>query len=235
LFLIQIVCLTIGPAFLAAGIYLCLSNIVTIFGPENSRIKPRSYPMIFILCDVISLVLQATGGGMASVETHNNRKADTGNHIMIAGLAFQVFTLLLFILLALDFAICTYRRVSAVGSYFALNQRYATLRTSWLFKIFLGALAISTLCIFTRCVYRVAELSQGWSGHLMLTQKYFVGLEGAVVVAAVLLLNLFHPGLCANEARDVMEIRVYGRTWYGRKRANTAIHGCSGIQLRDIK
>jgi hypothetical protein len=42
-FLMQIVCLTIAPAFLAAGIYLCLRRIVYAFGPENSRIKPETY------------------------------------------------------------------------------------------------------------------------------------------------------------------------------------------------
>ena len=42
-FLTQIVCLTIAPAFLAAGIYLCLRRIVYAFGPENSRIRPETY------------------------------------------------------------------------------------------------------------------------------------------------------------------------------------------------
>jgi hypothetical protein len=45
-FLIQIVCLTIGPAFMAAGIYFCLRRIVYAFGPENSRIKPEWYTRI---------------------------------------------------------------------------------------------------------------------------------------------------------------------------------------------
>lgn len=42
-FLMQIVCLTIAPAFMAGGIYLCLRRIVYAFGPENSRIAPESY------------------------------------------------------------------------------------------------------------------------------------------------------------------------------------------------
>lgn len=42
-FLMQICCLTIGPAFLAGGVYLCLRRIVYAFGPENSRIKPELY------------------------------------------------------------------------------------------------------------------------------------------------------------------------------------------------
>lgn len=45
-FLIQIVCLTIAPAFMAAAIYLCLRRIVYAFGPENSRIRPESYTRI---------------------------------------------------------------------------------------------------------------------------------------------------------------------------------------------
>lgn len=42
----QIVCLTIAPAFMAGGIYLCLRRIVYAFGPENSRIRPESYTRI---------------------------------------------------------------------------------------------------------------------------------------------------------------------------------------------
>lgn len=42
-FLMQIVCLTIAPAFIAGGIYLCLRRIVYSFGPENSRIAPETY------------------------------------------------------------------------------------------------------------------------------------------------------------------------------------------------
>jgi len=201
-FLLQIVCLTIAPAFYAAGIYFCLSRIVTTFGADNSRLSPGLYPRIFIICDVLSLVLQATGGGMASVATHQNRSAASGNHIMLAGLCFQVFTLLIFIILACDFALKTWRRITTLGKEEALDPRHDKLRRSRRFKGFLVALTFATLCIFTRCVYRVAELSEGWSGHLIQTQKYFIGLEGAVVVAAVLALNAFHPGFCFREAYD---------------------------------
>jgi hypothetical protein len=45
-FLVQICCLTIGPAFMAAGVYLCLRRIVSAFGPENSRLPPEYYTRI---------------------------------------------------------------------------------------------------------------------------------------------------------------------------------------------
>jgi hypothetical protein len=221
-FLIQIVCLTIGPAFLAAGVYLCLSRIVTTFGPENSRIRPLWYPRIFIVCDVVSLVLQAAGGGIASVKTHNDEDPKLGNNIMLAGLTVQVVTLLIFILLALDFALRTIIRIRQLGSRNALDPRHDNLRKSWVFKAFLIALTLSTLCIFTRCVYRVAELSQGWEGHLMKVERYFIGLEGAIIVVAVYLLNLFHPRLCLKETLQLplSDQGAARKTWFGRKKAS---------------
>jgi hypothetical protein len=201
-FLLQIICLTIAPAFYAAGIYFCLSRIVLTFGAANSRIRPGTYPKLFITCDFFSLVLQATGGGMASVATHTGHSPANGNHIMIAGLAFQVVTLLFFITLSLDFAFTTWRRIKAVGKTEALDQKHEKLRTSFKFKAFLIALTFATLCIFTRSVYRVAELSEGWEGHLIKTQKYFIGLEGAIVATGVLALNAFHPAFCFSESYD---------------------------------
>lgn len=194
----QICCLTIAPAFLAAGIYLTLSRIVITFGPENSRIKPLSYPRIFIPCDILSLVLQALGGGMASAASHSNKNPETGNHIMVAGLAFQVFTLLVFMLLCTDFAVRTVVRSNRMGEA-ALDPTHAALRRSMKFRAFLVALTLSTICIFIRSVYRVVELGEGWDGALIKNQTLFIVLEGVMVVIAVLVLNAFHPGLCFRE------------------------------------
>ena len=120
---------------------------------------------------------------------------------MIAGLSIQVVTLLIFIVLSGDFAWRTYRRSQTMGGE-ALDPTHARLRNSWAFKGFLVALSFATLCIFTRSVYRVAELSEGWNGRLIKTQSYFIGLEGAIVGLAVLALNAFHPGLCFREGYD---------------------------------
>ncbi|KAI1101507.1 RTA1-domain-containing protein [Jackrogersella minutella] len=203
-FLIQICCLTIAPAFLAAGIYLCIRRIVSAFGPDNSRIPPQYYTRIFIPCDIVSLILQAAGGGIASNAFHTGKSTDNGDHIMIAGLIFQVVTLLVFIILSADFLINTVRRRRALGSTAALDQDPAlvAIRGSWMFKCFLVALALSTICIFWRSVFRVAELSRGWSGPLMARQDLFVGFEGVLITVAVWVLNIFHPSLCFGELMD---------------------------------
>ncbi|KAI9828207.1 MAG: hypothetical protein M1819_004600 [Sarea resinae] len=195
-FLMQIVCLTIAPAFMAASIYLTLSRIIRVFGPGNSRLSPSLYPKIFIPCDFFSLVLQAIGGGMASGASHSNKSPASGDHVMVAGLAFQVFTLLLFMLLATDFAVRTLSRMRRLGADGALDPTHARLRASYKFRGFLVALTLATVCIFVRSVYRVAELSEGWEGALIKNQKLFIGFEGAIVGVAVLVLNVFHPAYC---------------------------------------
>ncbi|KAJ2897547.1 hypothetical protein MKZ38_004619 [Zalerion maritima] len=199
-FLIQICCLTIGPAFMAAGIYLCLRRIVYVFGKEGSRIKPEMYTRIFIPCDVISLILQAAGGGIASVASQNDDYdgVTMGDNIMIAGLSFQVFTLFCFSAISVDFALRTRRRIKSLGEGSALEQdpEFAKVRKSFMFRGFLCALALATLCILIRSVFRVAELSKGWSGPIMGNQAMFIGFEGALIVVAVLVLNVFHPAVC---------------------------------------
>ena len=227
----QIVCLTIAPAFLAAGIYLTLSRIVITFGPENSHIKPLSYPRIFIPCDVISLLLQAIGGGMASVASHQGKSPNTGDHIMVAGLAFQVITLLLFQLLCLDFMIKTLWRMKAMGDA-ALDPKHAALRGSAKFRIFLVALALATFCIFIRSIYRVAELSEGWTGALIQNQHLFIGFEGAMVVAAVLVLNLFHPGYCFREGYVQ---KKYRNVFRKKEKVNVDVGDEKGLDVGDEK
>ncbi|APA10908.1 hypothetical protein SS1G_03409 [Sclerotinia sclerotiorum 1980 UF-70] len=200
-FLMQIVCLTIAPAFMAGGIYLCLRRIVYAFGPENSRISPEGYTRIFIPCDLMSLLLQAAGGGLASAASHQNKSPDTGDNIMVAGLAFQVLTLLIFMILCVDFAIRTRSRYRSLGSAaFDQNPAFITLRSSKGFKGFVIALALATICIFWRSVYRVAELAEGWTGNLIRKQNLFIGFEGVMVIVACFVLNLFNPAITFKEA-----------------------------------
>ena len=65
-FLWYLITLTIGPVFIAAAIYLTLGRIVVVYGEGISRIKPRSYTTFFLACDIVSLCVQAVGGGIAA-------------------------------------------------------------------------------------------------------------------------------------------------------------------------
>lgn len=126
----QIVTLTIAPAFICAAVYLSLARIVVVYGEEISRLKPRTYSILFVAFDLLALVLQGMGGGIAST-AETSSSIDTGVNIMIAGLSFQVAALTLFIALCVDFG---WRVRTRPGQ---LNPEHAALRQSFLWKAFL--------------------------------------------------------------------------------------------------
>ncbi|MCJ1366877.1 hypothetical protein MMC16_006008 [Acarospora aff. strigata] len=188
-FLMYIVTLTIAPAFFAAAIYLCLGRIIVVFGDHVSRFKPRTYTLTFITADVLSLVFQAAGGALASA-ANDQANLDKGVNVMLAGLGLQVASLTLFIILAGEFA---WRVLHTKHN---LNPVYADLRASKVFKFFLLGLGVSTITIFVRCIYRVAELSAGFDGKLANdAEAAYMILEGAMIAIACILLTIPHPGV----------------------------------------
>ena len=114
LFIIYVYAVTLGPAFLSAAIYLCLARIVVAYGEGNSRLKPRTYTICFVLGDFIALSIQGAGGGMVVVP----EVSDIGLNVMIAGLAFQVLSLSAFAVICADFAWRVYRSKSPLNSSF---------------------------------------------------------------------------------------------------------------------
>ncbi|KAL8801817.1 MAG: hypothetical protein Q9182_004224 [Xanthomendoza sp. 2 TL-2023] len=188
-FEMQICCLIIAPSFFAAAIYLTLKHIVLTFGPEHSRLVPRWYTWIFIGCDLFSLILQGAGGGIAA-SADSESTSDVGANLMLAGIVWQVFTLIVFAALAGDFVL----RVKRARSDLALAA--SELLQSTKFRLFTAGLVTAYLTILIRCVYRIAELAGGWKNDIMQNETEFIVLEGVVIVIAVLCLTAFHPGYC---------------------------------------
>ena len=217
-FLIYIYCVTLGPAFLSAAIYLCLARIVVVYGEGNSRFKPRTYSVLFVIGDVLSLAIQGCGGGMAVVSSMPALSA-AGINVMIAGLAFQVLSLTLFAIVCADFA---WRVYCGKGD---PNPLFDTLRLSRKWTGFLigeclpfwsplfsihrtpsqvnaltlfysaAALVVATAAIYARSVYRIAELQAGFHSDLANQEVLFMILEGTVISIASIGLTAFHPGL----------------------------------------
>jgi hypothetical protein len=102
------------------------------------------------------------------MSSSSSGSSSAGVNIAIAGLSFQVFTLTVFIILALDYAIRYIRGRSTVSRK----------KTATSFKVFLAFLSLAIFCILVRCVYRIDELSNGYSGPLIHNEGLFVGLEG---------------------------------------------------------
>ncbi|KAJ5267263.1 RTA1-domain-containing protein [Penicillium angulare] len=171
----------LAPTFYTAGIYILLGRFIQLLGRESSILSPKQYLWIFCTCDFISLVVQAAGGGMASSESDNGNTAP-GTNTMVAGIIFQLVSISVFVFFAVDFL----RRAFRMGMLKSIIKGPLT--------PLLGATCLSVLVIYIRSIYRTIELVQGWSGYLITHEIYFVILDGVMMVIAVTVFNVCHPG-----------------------------------------
>ncbi|KAI4123512.1 MAG: hypothetical protein LQ338_005236 [Usnochroma carphineum] len=186
-FEIQICCIIIAPAFFSAAVYLTLKHLVLTLGSSYSRLPARWYTWIFIGCDLLSLIMQGAGGGTAASASTQSTQ-DLGSHLMLAGIIWQVVTLLIFAALATDFFSRAYRNRSSQ------TAAAAEVRQSSRFGLFLVALVTAYIGIAIRCIYRIAELAGGWGNDIMQNEAEFIVLEGVMIVVGALALTVFHPG-----------------------------------------
>lgn len=189
-FEIQICCLIMAPAFVSAAIYLTLKHLTLCFGPELNRFPARYYTWAFIGADLFSLVLQGCGGGIAATANPGSSMLNVGTDLMLTGIVLQVLTLLVFGALACDFA----RRLARSTTPFTVEA--ADLKNKRSFRFFIAGLTLAFFTVFTRCVYRIAEMAGGWSNPIMQSEADFIALDSTMVMLATLALTVFHPGYC---------------------------------------
>ncbi|KAH8678488.1 putative RTA1 domain protein [Xylariales sp. PMI_506] len=186
-FQMQIVCIIIAPTFVAAGIYLTLKHVVRHNGPEYSRLRPELYTWIFIGCDIGSILLQATGGGIAGAAGRTNISLlNVGDWVIVAGISFQVATMALCGLLAVEYTIKKLRAQKLGEQPGGPDDSKA--------KIFQAAVAFAYVAVLIRCIYRVPEMAGGWGNPRMRNEKDFMALDGLMIVLAAGALTIFHPG-----------------------------------------
>ncbi|CAF1304815.1 unnamed protein product [Adineta ricciae] len=192
-FLTQTVTLMIAPSFFSAALYIAFGRIISILGRQYSLLPPFWYTVIFVIADIISLTVQAVGGGQAAVAARTNADTSNGTHIMVAGICFQMLSMSIYVLLVIIYMIRL------------LKSKVELTRDM---KNFLGGMSFVTLMIFIRCIYRTIELLEGWSGYIITHEVYFACLDGLPMIIAVVAFNVFHPDRYIKNASQVNEVNT---------------------------
>lgn len=170
---------------------------------------------MFICSDVFSLILQATGGALADTAS-TIPESFKGIDIMIAGLAFQVFSLTVFAALSADLAwkvrkgrdpqrplrlSCSKRKLHRFLWGMCPEKPAHTQHDEFEgINIILG-IGVALLAIYIRSCFRVAELQGGFQSGLANDEVTFMVLEGAIIVVASTALTVIHPGI------------IFGKSW----------------------
>lgn len=173
--------------------------MIAISGNGVSPIGPVWYLWIFCTIDIISLVIQAVGGGSAAVAFNSTPQGNTklGTNIMVAGIDFQLASVIVFSVLFFTFL----HRA-------AVKLRIPAFKDDRDMKLLVAVTSFSILLIVMRSIYRTVELAGGWTGHVIETERYFIALDGAPMAALVISFNILHPGALINRiiARNDVQI-----------------------------
>ncbi len=157
----QICCIVLAPSFVAGSIYLTLKHLVGYCGPQYSKLKPHLYPWTFVGCDLGSIILQAIGGGVAASagSSGDPKLLDAGNGLIVAGISFQVATMVVCGVLAADFFL---RFLKTKPGSTAQEKPDKTPYEKDLhdgkkptkFRIFCIAIVFAYVTVLIRCIYR---------------------------------------------------------------------------------
>ncbi|KAI9705884.1 MAG: hypothetical protein M1836_005290 [Candelina mexicana] len=174
-FVIQYFFIVVAPVMFSAAIYTILSMLIKAVGRPYSPIPPRIILILFITSDVIATVIQVAGAANVGVAYSHQKDPTTANNILLAGLAFQVFSFFVFIFL--------------LGTFLYRARKLATSMLPFTY-----ALIAATLLVYLRTCFRLAETAEGLLQNLSSHEVYFGCLEFAPIVIAVFIFNIWHPG-----------------------------------------
>lgn len=185
-FVVQYFLIVTAPVLISASIYVCLTKVLAWAADQGLDLSSKSVLLrknvvlwTFITIDVLSTIMQVTGAGMIGGATSKGKDPTTANNILLSGLAIQ--TAAFFVFLGL------------LGIVIAAIYRDRGMVQKAKKSPFVGVLAIASVLIFIRTIFRLAETAQGVFGHLSSHEGYFAGLEFAPVVAAVVTLAVWFP------------------------------------------
>ncbi|KAK7730185.1 hypothetical protein SLS57_001847 [Botryosphaeria dothidea] len=166
-----------GPPVYAASNYLVLSRVL-FYVPYLSPMHPGRILSTFLGLDVIIEALIANGAVRVTNSSLTNSEREDGEIMVKASLITQAVIFLILIALAIQFHI----RAQRTG---VLNNKLRTV---------LIVLYTTSAIVTIRCIFRIVEFFEGYSGMLFTHEYFFYIFEALLMFLNTLILNFWHPG-----------------------------------------
>ena len=140
--MVQYFFIVVAPVFFSAAIYMLLSKMIQRVGKEYTPVPPKLILWTFVTCDVVATIAQILGAALVASAYGNHKNPNPFNNILLAGLAFQVFDFLIFVILFTAFLLKSWALMSAPTEQFGI------------------ATMTSTLLVYLQACFRLAETAQ---------------------------------------------------------------------------
>jgi hypothetical protein len=185
----------LAPLWINAFVYMTAGRLIYTLHPAKKvwGIKAISLGKWFVWLDIVSFLIQATGGLMLNPGNDANTM-DIGKKIYMSGVGVQQFFIFLFLGLIVKFHLdaLSLERQGMLPNTSGAGKRSQMWK--WLTYALYAVLALITM----RIIFRLIEFSGGVdpaNNKLPFEEKYALGLDAFPMVLAVLILAAVHPGL----------------------------------------
>ncbi|CEL54746.1 Protein RTM1 OS=Saccharomyces cerevisiae GN=RTM1 PE=3 SV=1 [Rhizoctonia solani AG-1 IB] len=175
----------LSPCGFIAGVYMLLSRLAYhLDAADLLAINARKLTKIFVISDVVTFWIQATGGGLTATQNPSTR--NLGSKVFLGGLVAQLISFLIY---SFIFALFIHRVHKHRKQEW--EHRPQGLRNHWLALVW--TMAVSCVFIIIRSVYRAVESAQGREGQLATHELYFYILDTIVLWIAVTYVLVVNP------------------------------------------
>jgi hypothetical protein len=214
----QTLLLLLGPALLAASIYMILGRIILLTDGEKYALVRRTWlTKIFVGGDVLSFLAQGAGGGILSSAKGDKDKKKLGERLIVVGLFIQLLFFGVFVI------------VSALFQRKA-KDHLAKVPADITWKKHLYTLYVISIFIFIRSIFRVIEYIQGNDGYLLRNEVWLYIFDAALIFMVCAAMNIVHPGdiaimLKEKKADEHVEMGQAGLRDTNSAGTNAPLHG----------
>jgi RTA1 like protein len=190
----QSLLILLAPLWINAYVYMLLGRMVHFF--LNKRkvygIKAKHFTWIFVSLDVVSFLVQATGGLMANQQSAPDVEKN-GVNIYMGGIGLQEFIILIFVSIAIRFQkkLAEQERHNLdAGEGISMTES----RSPHQARKLLGIVYLVLGLISLRIIFRLIEFSQGFDTYLPTHEWVPYVFDALPMLFALLALNVIHPG-----------------------------------------
>ena len=178
-YIIQSVFVLLAPTLFAAAVYMVLARIIySVKGEAYSPIPMRLITKLYVSCDIITFLIQGGGAGLMA----KGDQASIGQDIVLAGLALQIVTFVVF----LGTAIIFHRRMNQYPTQIILYEN-----VPW--KTHLNSLYVISAMIFVRSIFRIIEYGLGDDGYLLSNEWPNYIFDAVPMLIAMVCFTVWHP------------------------------------------
>ncbi|KAJ9116886.1 hypothetical protein QFC22_004543 [Naganishia vaughanmartiniae] len=205
----------LSPCGFLAQDYILVPRLASYLGYEHHLYKARLVVKFFVWSDVITFLLQASGGGMSAMKD----LASMGKNLALGGLILQLISFLFFCGITLRWGYRVRKYENGAGSHemSSIGNGYATTGTTSVqtvplktrgwnrdWRYLYAAIFISMIGFIVRSGFRIVEFSQGYDGYLRSHEGYFYLLDALpLFIPLAIWILIWAPQYIGNNPKSV--------------------------------